>query len=378
MSGIPVLPIILACFFFLPLNGQVGSGSIYGRIKDSASLEPITNVDVFIPFTSIGTLTDSNGEYSLNHIPAGTVRVSFRHISYRPEVQEFTINQYDSARFDVILKEAIIEIEEVTKTVNKVEWIYGLILFKEMVLGDPYESSCVLKNPKDLFFYRDGDIISGHARNPLKISNTYLGYDISYYLDDFRFDKNKNPVATYYNDEYFTFGGLAVYSDKGAERRVKKTKWIRNRQAEFQGSLNQFLRDVYQDSTQSRKFCLREISLDGQDSIFFWDKEQSEGRFIRYSRDEDFVLGDSVLVNGPDPDQKTLILPGPMLVLFNYLNTPVLSDDRVCLLEAEKGIIVFDSDGQCRTINGSLTWIFLDSKKLLRNMLPLDYDPSGK
>jgi len=358
-----------------PVSGQQVTCTIYGRVTDSVSREAVSDVTVFIPFTSIGTTTNGIGEYCLENIPSGEVQLSYRHVAYRPETREFTINAGDSIRLDIQLNAAVVEIDEVVREINKIDRNYGMLLFREMVTGDIWENSCVLKNPADLFFYSDGDVIFGNSRAPLRISNTYLGYDITYYLDFFRFDKNRSPGATGDREEYFTFGGLALYADKEAIFRTKKTKWRKNRKAEFQGSLVQFLQDLYSGAANTGKFYLREVDTGGADSLFYWDREQPEGRYLHYSMASQFPLPDTVLVDGPVTGQKTLYLPGPMLVFFNYLNTPDPSDDRICLLEAPEGILVFDAEGSCMTVNGNLNWTFLGNQRLLRNMLPQDYDP---
>lgn len=376
MHKTSVLQFILL-FFLVPLTiAQNKPCRIYGRVTDSVSLKPIADVSVFVPFTSRGTITNSNGEYSLNLVPEGELILGFRHVSYAPRTFEALIKKQDSIQLDVVMSEVVIEINEVIKEAGKIDRSYGLLLLKELLLGDVYETSCILKNPKDLFFYSDGDIIYGQSRQPMKITNTYLGYDITYYLDYFKFDRNRNPVTGLGGNEFFTFGGLAYYADKGANARVKKTKWIKNRAVEFQGTLRCFLHDLYLDSVKTRKFYLREVLPEGPDSIFHWDTGQLKGRYLRYSREKEFSINDSVLVRGPGPIQRTLILPGPMLVFFDNLNTPDRSDDRACLLEVDRNILVFDNMGNWRTVNGSLNWVFLDNRKRLRNMLPLDYEPS--
>ena len=378
MSRFVALNLVLLFFLSLSAAAQNNLCRVYGRVTDSVSLQPIPDVSVFVPFTSRGTITNAKGEYNLDQLTAGEVQVSFRHIAYTPQSRFFSISPNDSIQCDLQMTEATIEISEVTKQAGSIDWVYGMILFKEMFLGDPYETSCILKNPRDLSFYFDGDVIYGQAKQPLKISNSYLGYDITYYLDYFKFDKNKNPATGLGTHEYFAYGGLALYTGKNAHARVKKTKWKNNREEEFRISLKHFLQDLYQDTTSNKKFCLREVEATGPDSVFYWDMGQSKGSFIRYSSDKEFIAGDNTLVSGPDPGLKTLRLSGPLLVFFREPMAPVDSVQRVCLLEADRGLVVFDGDGNYRLTGGNLNWIYLDNQKRLRNMLPMDYDPAAK
>jgi hypothetical protein len=373
MLRIQEFQFILLLFLFPSGIAQINTCRIYGRVTDSVSLKPISDVSVFIPFTSTGTITNANGEYILDQIPPGLIQLVFRHITYAAKTFEFNIGQQDSIRWDVAMPEVTIEIGEVIRQAGQIEWAYGLILFKELFLGDPYETSCILKNPRDLFFYFDGDVIYGQARQPLKISNSYLGYDITYYLDYFKFDKNKNPYAPRGENEYFAYGGLAFYADKGANARVKKTKWKKNRSAEFQGTLRSFLQEIYQDSVNDRNFNLKEVQAAGSDSIFHWEMGQLKGRFIRYNRDKVFPARDSVMGYGPGRNQKSLRLPGPMLVFYKHQNSTKIIKERVCLLDLDQGTLIFDGNGNYHMENGTLNWVYLDNLKRLRNMLPLDY-----
>ncbi|MFA6126265.1 MAG: hypothetical protein WC699_03075 [Bacteroidales bacterium] len=251
-----------------------------------------------------------------------------------------------------------------------------MILFREIFLGDSYQTSCIIRNPGDLYFYFDGDVIYGQSRNPLKITNNYLGYDITYYLDYFKFDKNRNQPAALGQNEFFAFGGLAFYTDKNAGDKVKKTKWIRNRVTEFQGSLRDFLQDFFHDAFWDRKYCLRKVDENGPDSIFYWDAGQAKGRYLRYDRMTEFPADKSVLTRGPADNLMTLSLPGPMLVFFDFLDTPDISDDRVSLLELNQGDLVFDRNGNLVANGSGLNWIDLDNQKRLKNTLPLDYEPN--
>lgn len=369
-------PIVLLFFFFPPAIAQNNLGRIHGKITDSITLKPISDVSVFIPFTSIGTITNSNGEYNLGQIPAGEIQIGFRHISYGPRSFLFNLQPGAEIQFNLALAEVTIEIDPVIKRAGEIEWVFGMILFKELFLGDPDEVSCVLKNPQSLHFYYDGDVIYGLARDPLKISNNYLGYDITYYLDYFKFDKNKTPGTSLGANEYFAYGGLSFYTDKAARLNSKKTKWENNRIAEFQGTFRNFLQDLFQDNFWDKQFYLRKVQSDGPDSIFSWDSGQSKGRFIRYHHNQEFALSDSILIDGPGKDEKNLAFSGSLLVFFRISSSENPKGERVCLLDLDNGSLVFDRNGNYRVISGSLNWIYLGNQKRLRNMLPLDYEPN--
>ncbi|MGQ0537541.1 MAG: SusC/RagA family TonB-linked outer membrane protein [Gemmatimonadaceae bacterium] len=67
------------------------SGTITGRAIDSTSQQPLSNVQVAIPGTSIGALSRSDGTFSIVGVPAGTHRVNARRIGYALQQRQATV-----------------------------------------------------------------------------------------------------------------------------------------------------------------------------------------------------------------------------------------------------------------------------------------------
>ncbi len=59
------------------------TGRITGVVKDSASDRPVSDVQVFVVGTRIGSVTDAEGRYTINAAPAGTRSLEARRIGYR-------------------------------------------------------------------------------------------------------------------------------------------------------------------------------------------------------------------------------------------------------------------------------------------------------
>lgn len=66
-----------------PVFGQASSGQIKGRVIDAATGTPIAGVEVIVAGTTFGNLTNDDGFYFINGVPAGlhTIRATF--IGYR-------------------------------------------------------------------------------------------------------------------------------------------------------------------------------------------------------------------------------------------------------------------------------------------------------
>ncbi len=129
--------IFLAVLFLLPILAGAQSYSVSGTVIDNKSQQPLGGASVFCQNTTIGTLTNSNGEFRLT-VPAGGYDIVVSFTGY--ETQSTRISQQadnlQSLRF--VLKEKDKSLEEVSITVtNEVKnglEKYGSF-FKEQFIG---------------------------------------------------------------------------------------------------------------------------------------------------------------------------------------------------------------------------------------------------
>jgi len=80
---ISLLTIILLLFCVTAVYGQ--SGTVTGIVTDTSG-EPLIGVNVLVKGTSIGAITDINGRYSIQQVPAQSV-LTFSYIGYIPQDQ---------------------------------------------------------------------------------------------------------------------------------------------------------------------------------------------------------------------------------------------------------------------------------------------------
>ena len=81
-------PLVAALLLLAPGIGAQQGGTVTGRVLDARSGLPIPSVQVFIPSLDLGGLTQQNGRYLLQNVPAGTHTLTVARIGYRTsEVQ---------------------------------------------------------------------------------------------------------------------------------------------------------------------------------------------------------------------------------------------------------------------------------------------------
>lgn len=220
---------------------------IEGKVTTNSN-EILEGASVYLNNTTIGTTTNSEGEFRLkvnkgnydlvvSFIGYSTVRlkintifkIGFLHVKLAPDLH--------------ILNEVVLK-----KTNYNADWKYNLSRFKNLFLGrTKLAKECIILNPKTLHFEynsKTGELIA-ETREPLKIKHKDLGYLITYDLVQFSIK----------NQRLF-FSGYARY--RNLKERVKK-KWKRNRREAYNGSQMHFLRSVLQKNLSRDGFAVNQF-----------------------------------------------------------------------------------------------------------------------
>jgi outer membrane receptor protein involved in Fe transport len=120
---IQLLCIIMVLLFTLTVTGLAQTtGKISGTIVNVATGEALIGVNITIEGTSMGAVTDINGEYSIINIPPGTYRLRASIMGYEPMViHDLAASVNRTTIADFKMKEGVIEAEEVVVTVARIQ-----------------------------------------------------------------------------------------------------------------------------------------------------------------------------------------------------------------------------------------------------------------
>lgn len=220
-----------------------GSFRVAGKIIDSLTQQPLQGASVFCQNTTIGTVTNANGEFRLSLSNGGYDLVisfmgletqSVRISNTMPGVTDLTIalKQKEKSLEEV----AIVATNEVANGWEK----YGQFLTDNFIGKTANSKECVIENPEVLrFFYsRKRKRLKVTGDSVLVIHNKALGYIIKYQLDSFvhEYDNGKTLYA-----------GYPFYEQMdGSDEEMQL--WKEKRKTAYNGSVLQFLR-AYHDST---------------------------------------------------------------------------------------------------------------------------------
>jgi len=231
---------LLFIFFSFKASSQF---TVTGVVMDSATRESLPAASVFCQNTTSGTVTNKQGEFSLQ-LKSGGYDLVISYTGY--QTQQIRISGSENNKLEILLvKEDKSLSEVIIKSSNEVAdgWEkYGDFFIKNFIGTTPNAAKCVLLNQEVLkfYYYKRSNKLKVLATEPLQISNQALGYDLHYQLDSFVY---------YYNTDINSYRGYCLYAEKDGNDSLKKL-WTANRNKAYYGSKLQFMRSYY-DSTLS-------------------------------------------------------------------------------------------------------------------------------
>lgn len=240
--------ILLLFLFFLSLCSQ--AQTISGKVVDSKTEEPLPFANVFINNTTIGTVTDVKGDFTLVGMEeAGSYEVVFSYVGYETTKMKVAFSK-DVVHLNIVkLKPSEIELSavEVVSKRDK-EWERDLKKFKRIFLGqDKQAAACTIINPWVIDFPKDdeGKRFLAKANAPIGIDNRALGYRILFYLTDFSYDSKG-----------YSIGGNARFSELKSQNMQEIAQWRANRMRSYRQSTHALFKAIIDQRLRGEGFSL--------------------------------------------------------------------------------------------------------------------------
>jgi len=98
------------------LRAQGGTGTISGRVVDSASQQGIANVNIVIMGGQRGTLSRDDGGFTLTGVPTGTYTVRASRIGFRPQTQTAVVNAGSTVSVQFVMNRQAAVLSEIVVT----------------------------------------------------------------------------------------------------------------------------------------------------------------------------------------------------------------------------------------------------------------------
>lgn len=245
------LPYVLLCTGLC--SGVFSQMQLKGRVLSADNRQPVIAANVFLSNTSVGTITNDKGEFTINHFPAGRYDLVVSSLGYETVMRTVQSNAIPSS-LEILLKPKVDELQEViVEPYEKDGWDkWGKIFTDNFIGTSPFASDCRLLNPDVIKFRysKKRNTVRASADERLVIENKALGYLIKYDLTKFEYDLG---------DRSFVYQGYPFFEEMQTVKPAVLDKWIANRQYAYYGSTMHFMRAVFNKKLAEEKFEVRKV-----------------------------------------------------------------------------------------------------------------------
>ena len=241
--------------FFLTCFAVAFSQSVLkGRVISEENKKPLTSVSVYLNNTSIGTTTDEEGQFILRGIPQGKFSLVATSVGF--ETYTILLDMRELPKdFQIIMKPKADQLEgfSVLPTDPNGWEKYGKYFMILMIGTTPNSNNTKLTNPEVVKFrLNEGNYLTAFAKEPLKITNYALGYEIEYKLEEFEVNLNTALV---------NYTGYAFYKDMGLKHPNRVRRYSEARFETYKGSLLHFMRSFYANDLEVQGFEMRSLAM---------------------------------------------------------------------------------------------------------------------
>ena len=345
--------LITAWCLFLSGN-LIARTTITGIVTDSLNA-PIPYASVYFSGTTVGTLTNAKGSFTLTIPQDGTYELICSCIGFKTHSQIIQ-TEGSSIKINIQLPEHIVLMKEVLVKGNDPNRPENYAQFLKSFIGRTENATfCTIENQTDLILYRDttDNNLIAYSLKPLIITNSSFGYKIIYDLEHFQYNLNT---------KHLRFSGKCYFEDI-SNQKLGNSRTKRNRQIAYYGSRMHFLRALFADSLSQENFKIYDTHSDLQ------------GNWLKLPK----TLHETDLRVALTTDSMTLYHANP--VAITYKNNHLNYDDHS---SREFSSVILFSDTLQVYKNGyyaesyNLSWGGNMSYDRIAEMLPYDFVPKAK
>ena len=382
------------CTVFIPLflwiNCLMAQNFVKGVIIDQKG-KPIALASIYFNNTAIGTVSNYDGSFTLQHHLKSNADLIISHINYDTKLILIEANQ--NAILSEVLEKKTAELPEITvEPFEKGTWKKWGKLFKEQFLGVTENSKLTtIENTKDIEFryYKGSNRLVAIGKKPIQIKNKALGYTLQYDMQNF---------------EYFFYQNYCIYSGfvyfKSEEN---TTEFLEKRKQSFNGSRQHFIMALYQNKLLEEGFDVKRFKKVVNEAKLTLKKEvlnavDKNKTIVVNSKNSVLSQADSFdIVYSKPLNADSLLIKKHGAVYFNFPNylsithksflLPIQYDTKSFISKEtllstaikliDHAMVIIYPDGSfypAEAITNMYRWSITEN---VANLLPLDYLPSA-
>ncbi|MCL6267027.1 carboxypeptidase-like regulatory domain-containing protein [Flagellimonas myxillae] len=255
-----VLFVVLGLWFC-----HIHSQEISGFVSDSKTKEPIMGASVYYDGSSVGTITDADGLFKITQLAGSSATLVIRHLGYQTRRLD---QPWETGVLQISLKEEAENLDEIIVTADPFTRKQKMRVFRVEFLGDtPGGKNSKIINEHDirLFFNTYNNTLSAYSDKPIVIQNDYLGYRVSFDIQEFKIYFRSTSLERINNIINTLYNGSTLFFDVSRGNQ----KILRRRHRAYEGSRMHFMRSCWQGNLKSQKFKIAKRFRDISASEFF-------------------------------------------------------------------------------------------------------------
>lgn len=351
--------------FFILFAVSSHSQVLEGRVFDSKTQESLPGATIYLDGTTVSTITDSEGNFSINTKNSNaTLVVSF--VGYKTNKLENPL-QYQNKKIKILLEEQSINLDEVVVGKGPFSRKQMMRVFREQFLGESKAgSSCKIENEDDIILYYDvsNNTLNASARNPLRIKNSHLEYEVNFDLQELIVQYNYKSLDKFNQRQSF-FLGTTFYKDVAKGKRANK-----KRKETFDGSSTHFALTVANNAWQKEETRLFVEGFQVNPDEYFRVKDTLGLKKIMLIKDPQKSVKKLKKEKGPSGH---ILISESNEYEMKPTNFNILyKKDKQSIVEFIDKVIYVDRNGNYSPIYGILYGGYIGSLKA-GDMLPTDY-----
>jgi hypothetical protein len=353
-------------FFACMAFAYAQTASLTGLVKDAETGETLPYCNVFLNNTTIATVTDLDGKFTLSGLEPGPIEIGFSFLGYTAETKKVTLKPGGVTTLNLSMKPILTELSDVEiKASRDKSWERDLRKFQNLFMGnDEVAALSSIENPWVVDF-AEGDeknVFLASANLPIEIVNNYLGYKISFDLKEF-----------YNSPTNYRIVGAARFIEMEPNSESQKADWEQNRSLVYQKSPMNMFRAMIKGEQEQQGFFLYGDKPGGSPSMNMrTDVFANEiGKSVVPYKNPDLITA------AGKPGEFLIAMKGRVEIHYqkgySQVNTYVDAPYPVSWLEVNKGTVRVRDNGMILNPQDLVFSGDMDQKRI-STLLPLDYD----
>jgi len=351
---------LLLFLILISAPGLAQTFSVKGSVINSVTKETIPICNVYFSGSTIGTMTDMDGNFEIKNVKPGAYVLVVSHISYDFQSFAVEITNQDLEIGVVRLKEKKIEssFAEVKDKIDR-KWRRQFNRFKNYILGKHYrERDIEIPNAYEAEFIEVRRTLIKKHPFTLEIRNSYTGYTIYYSVQEFLLGSGTEQFMI----------GFPRFEKMEPEDDNQMKDWGKNRATAYNGSLRHFLYSLINNQFEEDNFKVEITNMSPLD----YNTDKS----VKKMYEKPLIpekMTDKFLIEDTDDDHIKKISLKDFLKVTYFGEASYDGKSLTTFIEAPEGHFYVFSNGIIVDPTSIIFYGYLASEGLYE-MLPFDYE----